>query len=61
MVFELVVQGAGVTLVDSTALNEVAYLCADTLAPWQGGRVCDVPMSYGMVKTCKNHRKTMGK
>eukprot|EP00435_Cladocopium_sp_Y103_P011666 s1008_g3.t1 len=31
MVFELVVQGAGVTLVDSTSLNEVAYLCADTL------------------------------
>lgn len=31
MVFELVAQGAGVTLVDSTSLNEVAYLCADTL------------------------------
>eukprot|EP00913_Durusdinium_trenchii_P025373 g23820.t1 len=30
-VLELYAQGAGVTLVDSTSLNEVAYFCADSL------------------------------
>ena len=45
MVFELVAQGAGVTLVDSTSLNEVAYLCADTLAPrCERGAFATVPL-----------------
>ena len=34
MVFQLLAEGLGVTLIDSTSLNEVAYFCADTLAPW---------------------------
>jgi hypothetical protein len=46
MVFELVVQGAGVTLVDSTSLNEVAYLCADTLVPYRSERALSWPVCF---------------